>query len=127
MQGQENRGRLLAPAALVMFGLIFFIIIFTSGGGGGNTVRQSGVQKKSAQGQSSSKRQRVSTVSTTTAGSLATTTETNGNPERVYVVRSGDNLSSIAESTGVPITKIEELNPDVDPRALVTGQKIKLR
>ncbi len=44
-----------------------------------------------------------------------------------YEVRSGDTLSAIAEKTGVPMSTIEELNPDIDPQALIEGQKLKLR
>ena len=45
----------------------------------------------------------------------------------VYVVKTGDTLGSIAEKTGVTVEKLQELNPELDPQALVSGQKIKLR
>jgi LysM repeat protein len=44
-----------------------------------------------------------------------------------YVVQSGDTLTSIAHSTGVPIARILDLNPGVDPRILVSGERLKLR
>jgi LysM repeat protein len=43
------------------------------------------------------------------------------------VVKPGDSFGSIAERTGVPIERLEELNPDVDPQALVVGQRLRLR
>ncbi len=46
---------------------------------------------------------------------------------RFYVVRPGDILSVIAERTGVTVARIEELNPNVDPQALGTGQRLRLR
>jgi hypothetical protein len=46
---------------------------------------------------------------------------------RFYVVRAGDNLALIAERTGVPLETLRELNPDLDPQALVTGQRVRLR
>ncbi len=46
---------------------------------------------------------------------------------RTYEVKEGDNLSLIAERTGVPVDRIERLNPDLDPQAITIGQKIKLR
>lgn len=46
---------------------------------------------------------------------------------KVYEVEEGDSLTAIAEDTGVPIETIEDLNPDVDPQALIPGQKLKLR
>lgn len=44
-----------------------------------------------------------------------------------YTVKSGDTLTSIAADTGVPVVKIQELNPAVDPQILVEGQELKLR
>jgi LysM repeat protein len=44
-----------------------------------------------------------------------------------YTVKSGDTLTSIAADTGVPVVKIQELNPDIDPQILVEGQELKLR
>jgi LysM repeat protein len=43
------------------------------------------------------------------------------------VVKTGDTLGSIAERTGVDVETLQELNPDLDPQALVSGQRIKLR
>lgn len=49
-------------------------------------------------------------------------------PEQAtYTVQSGDTLSAIAIETGVPVEKIEQLNPDLDPQSLTTGQVLKLR
>lgn len=45
---------------------------------------------------------------------------------RVYVVKAGDTLTAIAERTGVALAEIQRLNPDVDPQALQTGQRLKL-
>lgn len=48
-------------------------------------------------------------------------------PKRhAYVVKPGDNLTVIAEKTGVSIETIERLNPDVDPQALAAGARLKL-
>ena len=44
-----------------------------------------------------------------------------------YTVKTGDTLARIAEKTGVSVDRLQELNPDLDPQALVSGQKIKLR
>ena len=44
-----------------------------------------------------------------------------------YTVKSGDTLGRIAEQTGVEVELLQELNPAVDPQALVAGQKIQLR
>lgn len=44
-----------------------------------------------------------------------------------YTVRTGDTLGAIAERTGVSVERIQQLNPQIDPQALVAGQKIRLR
>lgn len=44
-----------------------------------------------------------------------------------YVVQSGDTLLAIAHRTGVPLVRIEALNPQVDPQILIAGEKLKLR
>lgn len=44
-----------------------------------------------------------------------------------YVVKEGDTLLAIAADTGVSITRLEELNPGLDPQRLIAGQRIKLR
>jgi LysM repeat protein len=49
-------------------------------------------------------------------------------PQRTfYRVRLNDTLGSIAEQTGVPVERIEELNPELDPQNLIVGQRIRLR
>ncbi len=64
----------------------------------------------------------VSTTTTTT-----TTRTTKVSTRKTYVVRSGDTLGAIAEKTGVPVDKLLELNPKVDPQSLRAGQKLRLR
>jgi LysM domain len=44
-----------------------------------------------------------------------------------YRVRLNDTLGLIAEQTGVPVERIEELNPELDPQNLIVGQRIRLR
>jgi LysM repeat protein len=45
---------------------------------------------------------------------------------RFYVVKAGDTLTAVAERTGVALVEIQRLNPDVDPNALQTGQRLRL-
>jgi lysozyme len=44
-----------------------------------------------------------------------------------YVVKSGDTLSAISARTGVSLPTLETLNPNVNPGALQTGQRLRLR
>lgn len=46
---------------------------------------------------------------------------------RFYVVKAGDNLSSISTRTGVSLATLESLNPSLDPNTLQTGQRLRLR
>ncbi len=46
---------------------------------------------------------------------------------KVYVVKSGDTLTAIAHTTGVPVAQILALNPEVDPQILIAGQTLKLK
>ena len=43
------------------------------------------------------------------------------------MVKTGDTLAGIAQRTGVPIERLQALNPNLDPQTLVSGQRIKLR
>ncbi|MGH2803114.1 MAG: LysM peptidoglycan-binding domain-containing protein [Thermoleophilaceae bacterium] len=44
-----------------------------------------------------------------------------------YRVKLNDTLGLIAEKTEVPVERLEELNPELDPQNLVVGQRIRLR
>ena len=44
-----------------------------------------------------------------------------------WIVRSGDTLGKISEETGIDIDVLIQLNPDLDPQALLEGQRIALR
>ena len=45
----------------------------------------------------------------------------------VWIVRSGDTLGKISVKTGIDQTTLLQLNPDLDPQALLEGQRIALR
>ena len=62
----------------------------------------------------------------TTVSTQRTQTRPATDRPRVYVVKPGDTLSVIADETGQTLETIEQLNPDVDPQALQTGQRLKL-
>ena len=48
-------------------------------------------------------------------------------PVRTYTIQSGDTFASIATKTGTSVTRLEQLNPGVDPTALHVGQKIRVQ
>lgn len=45
----------------------------------------------------------------------------------VWIVEDGDTLVAISEATGIDLDELVELNPDIDPQALISGQRISLR
>jgi LysM repeat protein len=105
---------MLAPLALGVFALVFIAIVLGSGGGGSSgTSKQSGTTTQAGR-------------TSTTSKQKTTTTQAKGG-KSTYTVKVGDTLGGIAQSTGVPVEKLLELNPDLDPQALVSGQKVKLR
>lgn len=100
----------MAPVALAIFAFAFFAIVFTTLTGDGD--RQGPKKKpKVERAEKRSLNQGTSTVE----------------EQRVYVVESGDTLEFISDKTGVTVEELQALNPDIDPQALIEGQKIKLR
>lgn len=108
--GRSSPARLLAPLALVAFALAVVLVIVASsgggGGGGGDTAQSDGSR----------------------TGTGTSSTQTTPRPIRAtYTIKTGDTLGSISEKTGVSVERLQTLNPELDPQALLSGQKIKLR
>jgi LysM domain len=106
---RRSPARLLAPVALVVAIAAVGYVVTTSTGtdddnGGDNADRTTEPRPR---GDGRQQRQR---------------------PQRTfYRVRLNDTLSLIAEQTGVPVERIEELNPELDAQNLIVGQRIRLR
>jgi LysM repeat protein len=119
--GHRSPLRVLAPVALVIFGLALVLVVATSGGGsegGGSETRAAEEARDlgtNAGDDTQSKQREPKDESEEALG------------EDVYVVKRGDTLGGIAEETGVPVERLEELNPGLDQFSLVAGQRIKLR
>ena len=109
---------MLAPIALVAFGIAALIILTTAGGSehkessGPTKAEQRDLRLKREQARQQARRQRAASVIVRRG---------------VYVVRTGDTLGAIAQRTGVTVERLQELNPTLDPQALTSGQRIKLR
>jgi hypothetical protein len=98
--------RVLAVLALVGAGVLVVATIATSGGGGDD---DGGDTEKTAEGSGPTRQ-----------GERAL-------EEGVWVVEDGDTLVSISEATGIDLDELVELNSDIDPQALIAGQRISLR
>jgi LysM repeat protein len=107
----SSSARIFAPAALAVCAVAILIVIGGSLGGGddgssggGNSAAETTGQETTGNATAPAKRQPAT-----------------------YTVKSGDTLGAIAETTGVTVETLQELNPELDPQALIAGQKIQLR
>ena len=114
---RRSPARFLAPLALIAVVVAFVAILndsSNSGSSGGSattpTAETTSTAKKAA-----------------TTGAAAKKAKKKSSAARTYTVQVGDTLGGIADKTGVPLDRIETLNPNVDPHAMVTGQKIRLK
>jgi LysM repeat protein len=117
---RRSPARFLAPLALIVFVIVLMAIVSNSGSGSGSSSDSSATSGATATTKSST------TTSAKKKHKTGTTTAATGTP-RTYTVQVGDTLGSIAAKTGVSLATIQSLNPDVDPHAMVAGQKIKLK
>src|SRR3954452_14288919 len=110
----RSPARFLAPLALLAFVIALFMIV-------DKTIKDSG---SSGTGTKTSEGRPATTPAQNGRGSSS-----NGKKKgkRYYRVRAGDTPSSIALKTGVPLSQIQALNPDLDPQTLSPGQRLKLR
>jgi LysM repeat protein len=117
MDTAERRSplRILAPVALIVFALALVVIISSAGGSGGGG------------GTSSSSAEKARDLGSGTSTSKTRKSTRDKLPKSVYIVKSGDTLGSISQNVGVSVSKLQELNPNLDQFSLVAGQKIKIR
>jgi LysM repeat protein len=115
---RRSPGRFLAPLALIVVLITFLAIVTSSGknGGGGTPTGDTGTT--SAQ---------TSTTTKKAAPTAAKKKSAAKDTSKTYTVQVGDTLGGIADKTGVPLQKIEELNPNVDPHSMTAGQEITLK
>jgi LysM repeat protein len=91
-------GRVVAPIAVVVLAAALLFVLTTSLGDSGDGKRGGG------------------------QGSGKERTD-----EKFYVVEPGDSLTTISDKTGISVDKLTLLNPELDPQALISGQRVKLR
>ena len=111
---RESSIRLLAPVALALFAVVFLVVVIASLGG------EDGKSSSSERPAAASERRTAAERDRTPAP------EQRGRP-RFHVVKPGDNLAAIAQETDVPLEELRLLNPELDPQALVAGQRVRLR
>jgi hypothetical protein len=116
---RQTSTRLLAPAALAVFAVVFLIVVIASLGGDDKSSAPERPIATSTRDRDAAARRRARRRAERNA-------PISGNP-RFYRVRAGDNLALIAERTGISLEELRALNPTLDPQGLVTGQRIRLR
>ena len=112
--------RFLAPVAIIAFAVALFLLVSSANddGGGSSGPSQSAAEKARDLGSPADQRRAERKRKSHSSDNL---------PQRIYIVKSGDTLGSIAQKTGVPVQKLQDLNPGLDQFSLVAGQKIKIR
>ncbi len=110
MEREPNpAARVIAPAALALGFILAAIVVGASlAGSDADPERRGGGSQRQERQQAGGE-------------------ESGTSRERHYVVKPGDTLEQISDETGVPVERIIALNPDVDPQALVSGQRLRLR
>jgi hypothetical protein len=106
----RSPARFLAPLALLSFVVALLLVVSHSSNGG-----SPGGAATPSQGRPPA-----------TAGGGGNSSSRSKGP-RFYTVKAGDTPTAIAAKTGVPLTQIEQLNPNLDPQTLSPGERIKLR
>ena len=116
---QRSPLRILAPIALVVAALALVLVLSNSGGSGNDSGSTSANSAEKARDLGQTPKERRRARRQRGSGDKL--------PSDVYVVKTGDTLGGIAQKTGVPVERLQELNPTLDPQALTSGQRIKLR
>ena len=101
---QSSNARLAAILGLIAALIVLIAIVISSLGGGGSEG-----QARNPAGQHSAAPQKQS-------------------QRKIYVVKPGDCcLSQIADKTGIDLETLEKVNPHLDPQAIHSGDRVKLR
>lgn len=106
----RSPARLLAPVALVVTFIAFYAVVTGGGSDEAEKPASSGGNPPAA----------------TTPSSQDSEEKTKKSSSKRYIVKAGDTPSGIADEAGIPLSRLLELNPDIDPQALSPGQKLKL-
>lgn len=103
----RNRARYLAPIALVATIAATYLVVHAALNVGASTTTTT-ANSRSHRARHTNTAPKVTTAS-------------------FYIVKSGDTLGAISGKTHVPVPKLESLNSGVNPNALQTGQRLRLR
>lgn len=114
---RSRSGRWLAPLALVIVAIAVYAIVQSGSSNGGSDGSGSGPGPGTTSTTSTSGRRKGTTPPKQAKPAAPAT----------YTVQQGDTLVGIAAKTGVPLDRLEALNPGLDASAMHIGQRIRLR
>lgn len=112
----RSPARLLAPIALVAFTLALVVVI--AGSFGSDDTGDGGNADEAAQQQEPADEPNADD---------AEAEPDDSDLPRFYRVETGDTLAGIAADHGLTVERLQELNPELDPQAMVSGQRIRLK
>lgn len=102
---QSSNARLAAILALAVAFVVMMVLIVTSLTGGSDE-----------------------RAASPAGGQQGSSKESKQSERKIYVVKPGDCcLSQIAEKTGINVDVLVQLNPNLDPQAIHSGDRVKLR
>ena len=110
--------RYVAPAAFLLAATLAVVLIrsgLESGGAGSTTGTVVSV--------TTTPRKHVATTTTT----RKTTRKPKPSGAQYWTVQAGDTFGVISSKSGVPVTTIEQLNPNVSSTSLFIGEKIRIK
>jgi LysM repeat protein len=108
----RSPARFLAPLALLAVVVALYMIVGRtspdagSSGSGTSTGTQQPAAKRTAHGGAKASRKKHA---------------------RFHTVKPGETPSGIAQAAGISLTRLEALNPNLDPQSLTPGERLKLR
>jgi len=105
---RERAARWIAPLAFFAAALVLVLLIHSSLNGGSSSAT-------------------TVVTSTPTVHATTTTAAAKHHEKRYYAVRAGDTLESIAARFHTTVDHLLSLNPKVDPLALTTGERVRVR
>lgn len=121
MSSRRSPARWLGPLAL-MAALVAVFAIYSATFGEESGSESSSPATESRTTETGSKKRSGDEAKTSTTEAKTSTTPA----KKTYTVRPGDTLAGIAESTGVSVEELQELNPGVDSNSLSIGQELRL-
>ncbi|HEY8644565.1 MAG TPA: LysM domain-containing protein [Gaiellaceae bacterium] len=111
---REDWRRYVAPAAFLLAATVAILLIRAG--------LQAGTAGPTTTSAASTQPHKTVSSPTTTGG--ATTTASG---PRFWTVQAGDTFGVISTKSGVPVSTIQQLNPNVKSTSLFIGQKLRLR